>query len=107
LYQLLEKFTVKELLLLIIIDSGLTVHLFQNPDLFSNRKKVNKNLKLKTNGGTVKINEVGEAKLDTLWFSELVIGNDYSHSLLVKNGCRIVSDIMHNSAFCLHKIDRN
>lgn len=55
-----------ELLKIIIIDIGFTVHLFSN-ELFANNKcKSKKHLNLKTNRGPLKVNDIRDAEFDTV-----------------------------------------
>ena len=62
-------------------------------------------MRLKTNGDKRLVNDEGDAEFGKVWISEHDITNVYSHSLLAKQGYRIVSDTLHDLAFCLQRKD--
>ena len=88
---------------MVIIDAGYAVLLFQNKTVVKNVREVKKHVILDSNRGMVKLGEVGDEEFDELWFSCDDIANTFSHSLLVKHGCRIVSDTKQDLAFHVQK----
>ena len=80
-HQLLKnkKFSIDDLLKVVIIDSASTVHLFQNKDFVKNFREVKKHTNLDTNRGMVKLGEVVDAEFDEVWFSCGAIANAHSH----------------------------
>ena len=94
-----QKLKQVNLLDVVIIDTGSTVHLFGNKNFSTDQRKSNKHLNLSANGGKLKTNDVGDAELDVAWISKHAIANACIHSLLVTSGYRIVSDTEHERAF--------
>ena len=91
-----------DLLKVIIMDSGSTLHTFANPDFVINIGKAKNGINMATNGGTKRMNVTGEVpEIDEVWFDATNVANILSLNLLRKK-YRVTYDSDIKNSFFVH-----
>ena len=91
-----------DLLKVIILDSGSTLHTFANPDFLTDIRPAEKSTRMATNGGIKKLSVEGDVHgFDTVWFDATTLANIFSLELLRKK-YRVTYDSDVANTFFVH-----
>jgi len=89
----------------VLLNSQLTVSGFKNPNIRTNIRRSNSQLKVHTNGGTQILSLVGDIKnFGTVWYNPDSLANIFSLAT-VRKLCCITMNTSVEAALCVHRSD--